>query len=283
MLLYLLVFCGCKEDAKIINEPTDISEVPVVKSGKIETMVLYSVAMKKDIKTSVVLPSIYDGKKPQPVLYLLHGFGGDHKGLINSIPELQSLSDKYGYIIVCPDGGKSWYLDSPVDPTYKYETYIIQELISAVDKNYSTIKTRKGRAIAGISMGGHGAMYLAIRHQDMFGGVGSICGGVDFRSFPESWELKDRLGPKNQYPDNWEKNTVINMVSLLSPNSLDIIFDCGTEDPYFKESNRQFHEKLTALGIPHKYVAEESGAHDYDYIRKAIVWHAKFFGDFFNK
>ncbi|NGM63577.1 esterase family protein [Sphingobacterium sp. SGG-5] len=264
-------------DKKIIPEPVSDSD-----EGKIETIVLHSTAMNKDMKTSVILPKTYRSQSQLPVLYLLHGFGGDHSVLINSIPDLQSLSDKYGYIIVCPDGGKSWYLDSPVDPAYKYETYIIEELIDFIDNNYKTDKRREKRAIAGISMGGHGSMYLAFRHQELFGAVGSIMGGVDFRPFPESWELKYRLGTKDEYPINWEDNTVINMTSLLSPNSLDIIFDCGTEDPYFKTANQLLHEKLIGLGIAHKYITE-SGMHDYDYVKKAILWQTKFFSDYFAK
>ena len=90
-------------------------------------------------------------------------------------------------IIVCPDGGfGSWYWDSPVDAGSQYETYVSNELVTWIDSKYKTIKTRKGRAITGLSMGGQGALYLAFRHQDIFGAAGSMSGGVDIRPFPET-------------------------------------------------------------------------------------------------
>ena len=73
----------------------------------------------------------------------------------------------------------SWYWNSPVDPKSQYETFISDELIKAIDSKYKTIKNRTGRAITGLSMGGHGALYLAIKHQDVFGAAGSMSGGVD--------------------------------------------------------------------------------------------------------
>jgi len=88
------------------------------------------------------------------------------------------MADRYGAIIVTPDGGvDSWYFDSPVDPTYRYETFVTQELIPYIDKLYKTVADRSGRAIAGLSMGGHGALYLAIRHQELFAAAGSMSGG----------------------------------------------------------------------------------------------------------
>ncbi|HEV7330471.1 MAG TPA: alpha/beta hydrolase-fold protein [Flavisolibacter sp.] len=64
-------------------------------------------------------------------------------------------------MIVCPDGAfGSWYFDNPVDTTLKYETYISKELVVWVDKNYKTIASPKGRAITGLSVGGHGALIM---------------------------------------------------------------------------------------------------------------------------
>lgn len=280
LLLSLLLYaCSSGHETDLPIKP----EVPEpVQKGKIEIITTRSQVMNKDIMASVIIPGSYEDQISTSVLYLLHGFAGDHTSLPTSIPSLQSLADKYGYIIVCPNGGKSWYIDSPIDQSTKYETYITKELVAEIDNKYNTIKDRKGRAIAGSSMGGHGAMYLALRNQNLFGAVGSICGGVDFRSFPNKWELSKILGNKNQYPENWENYTVINMTSLLTPTSLDIIFDCGTEDPYFKEANEQLHKKLTDLSIPHKYITQ-FGMHDYFYIGKAIEWQTDFFYNYFTK
>ena len=85
------------------------------------------------------------------------------------VPEIEKyLPIDYDIIIVCPDGNKTrWYFDSPVDSSSQYETYISKELISEVDKKYNTNASKNGRAITGLSMGGHGALYIAFKHQDI--------------------------------------------------------------------------------------------------------------------
>ena len=92
-------------------------------------------------------------------------------------------------------------------------------------------------------MGGHGALYLAFRHQDIFGAAGSMSGGVDIRPFPNNWDLEKRLGKQSEYPERWEQHTVIELLHLLTPNSLKLIIDCGTED-FFYEVNKKLHDCL---------------------------------------
>lgn len=93
-------------------------------------------------------------------------------------------------------------------------------------------------------MGGHGALYLAIRHQDVFGAAGSMSGGVDFRPFPEKWDIKLRLGDQKTHKENWDKNTVMAQLPLLKDGALQLIIDCGTED-FFFDVNVKLHEALT--------------------------------------
>src|SRR6185312_5486702 len=129
-------------------------------------------------------------------------------------------------LIVCPDGAYgSWYWDSPVDSSFKYETYVSSELVKWVDSKYKTIKDPKGRAITGLSMGGHGALYLAFKHQDVFGAAGSMSGGVDLRPFPKNWDIARRLGSLDSFPQRWADYSVVNQTKLLKPGSLSIIFD----------------------------------------------------------
>ena len=116
-------------------------------------------------------------------------------------PELKDIADRDGLIFVCPDGKNSWYWDSPKDPSYRYETFVSSELVKYIDSEYSTVKDRSGRAITGLSMGGHGAMWLSFRHKDVFGAAGSTSGGVDIRPFPNNWEMNKLLGNES---DNQE-------------------------------------------------------------------------------
>ena len=138
------------------------------------------------------------------------------------------MASNFDMIIVCPDGLNSWYWDSPINPSYRYETYVSKELINYIDSQYRTYNNRKGRAITGFSMGGHGALWLAFRHPDTYGACGSISGGVDIRPFPENWEMKQLLGPYSENPQRWNEYTVINQSPYNSKSGpLAIIIDCG--------------------------------------------------------
>jgi len=255
-----------------------------VEASSIDSTKVYSYSMEKQIGNYIILPNSYDAdrKEAYSVLYLLHGATGNYKNWATNAPKILEFADKYDMIIVTPDGGfTSWYWDSPIDNKMKYETYVASELIKFVDKNFNTKSNKEGRAITGLSMGGHGAMYLAIKHQDIFGAVGSMSGGVDITPFPNEWDMKLRLG---EYADNqklWQDNTVINMLHLIKPNSLEIMIDCGTDD-FFHNVNKNLHNKMNYLNIHHDYI-ERPGKHNWNYWRKAIKYQIVFFNDFFGK
>lgn len=245
-----------------------------------EVVMVRSESMGKDIPVTVITPGSYSPEeKRYPVIYILHGYSDDHlKWTQNDV--VGRLADQYEVIVVMPDGGfSSWYFDSPVMPEYRYETFVSYELISYIDSAYSTLRDRNGRAITGNSMGGHGALYLAIRHQDTFGSAGSMSGGVDIRPFPGNWHISRRLGTIEEYPQNWENNTVINMTHLLKPESLNIIFDCGTDD-FFYQVNCNLHDKLLKEKIPHEFYSR-SGGHSWSYWFNAIKYQFMFFCDKF--
>lgn len=154
--------------------------------GRVDTIKVYSEAMHKDIPCVVIVPDLYGKLQASyPVVYLLHGYSGDYLDWISRVPSLRDAVDEFHLIIVCPDGGfSSWYFDSPVDSTMRYETFVSGELVPAIDKRYHTIGDKGHRGICGLSMGGHGALYLAIRHPDLFGAAVSISGGGGYHSFP---------------------------------------------------------------------------------------------------
>lgn len=254
-----------------------------LKAATVDTLLVHSQSMNKNIKACVVLPDGYTkSDKAYPVLYLLHGYSGKFSDWVNSFPVTKILADQYRMIIVSPDGGfSSWYLDSPIDPSYKYETFVSKELVDRIDHDYNTLSKSSGRAISGLSMGGHGALYLAFRHPDIFGAAGSMSGGVDIRPFPKNWDIAKRLGPIDQNPDNWDKNTVINLVDLIKDKNMAILFDCGVDD-FFIEVNRQLHKKMLELKIPHDYT-ERPGGHTHQYWDNSIRYHALFFHEFFSR
>lgn len=251
-------------------------------STKVDTLKTYSPEMDKQVKSLVILPDEYDRDeiKTFPVLYLLHGFSGDYTNWLDSFPELRDYVNEFNMIVVTPDGGyDSWYLDSPVDDKICYETFMTSTLIKDVDENYRTKSDREHRGIAGLSMGGHGALYLSIRHPELYGAVSSMSGGVDLRPFPDNWNLKKKLGSLSDHPDNWANHSVINLVDSLKNNVLKIFIDIGVDD-FFLDVNRNLHQKLLDLKIDHDYI-ERPGGHTWEYWCNALPYNMLFFRDFF--
>lgn len=251
------------------------------RSASVDTVVIYSHSMHKNVKCVVIMPDSYSNDSLHyPVVYLLHGWSGDYSSWVTYCPDLLKAIDRNKVIAVCPDGDyDSWYFDAPLDSTMKYETNVAVEVPAYIDAHYRTIKDRYARAITGLSMGGHGALYLAIKHKDIFGAAGSMSGGVDFRPFPDKWGIKKYLGDYSSHKENWDRNVVINLVDSLQNGDLKIIFGCGVND-FFINVNRALHQKLLDKKIDHDYV-ERPGEHNWDYWNNAIQFQLLFFHNFF--
>lgn len=253
-------------------------------AARVDTILVHSAAMNKDIKCVVIQPTsksqLEGSAKRFPVIYLLHGHSGSYAQWPTTAPQLQKEADDLGIFFVCPDGGyDSWYFDSPMDPKVRYETFVSKELVTYIDGHYATIADRNHRAITGLSMGGHGALYLALRHKDTYGAAGSTSGGVDFRPFPDNWGIKKDLGTITEHKDNWDKNTVITLVDDLKDHDLRLIIDCGVED-FFLTVNRSLHQKLLDKKIDHDYI-ERPGGHNGPYWHNSIDYQVLFFWKYF--
>lgn len=251
-----------------------------VQAAKVDTLQVKSPSMNKEIEVVVVSPDKV-ASKSCPVIYLLHGHGGNARTWIGVKPDLPQIADEKGIIFVCPDGKATWYWDSPLNADIRYETFISGELVDYIDSQYKTIPDRKGRAITGLSMGGQGAMWNAIRHSDVFSAAGSTSGGVDIRPFPKNWGMSVQLGDKEKYPENWEKHAVINLVPSLRKGQLALIVDCGESD-FFLEVNKNYHEALLKQGIDHDFITRPGG-HDSPYWNNSIDYQILFFYKHFQK
>lgn len=243
----------------------------------IDSLRVYSPSMDRAIKVNVVVPS--KQTHPCPVIYLLHGYGGNADSWLTIKPELKEYADRFQLVIVCPDGENSWYWDSPLNPKSQFETFVAKELVSYIDAHYTTLPDKQARAIAGLSMGGHGAMWLSMRHPDVFGAAGSMSGGVDIRPFPENWDMKKQIGEKNSHPEYWETYTAISQIARIKPGDVALILCCGYDD-FFFQVNCKFHEKLLAHGIQHDFLVN-AGSHNIDYWNKVIDYELLFFVKFF--
>ena len=252
-----------------------------VYSASVVKFNVYSQVMHKNVPNTIIFPKDYSAESGAlPVLYALHGATDDHTFWPTIVPKIQALADQYGIIIVCPDGAKtSWYIDSPIDPSFQYETYISHELVNYVDNTFNTKSDKASRAIMGLSMGGFGAFYLAIRNSDVFSAAISTSGGFDLRPFADRWDIAKRIGKQSEFPENWQNYSVVNMAGLLKGKSLALFFDIGVDD-FFYSANKQFHQTLRSMQVPHSYL-EMSGGHTLEYWQKSINYHFIFLDEHF--
>jgi putative tributyrin esterase len=259
-------------------------------AAKVDTLQIPSAAMNKVYKAAVVLPNSYAKSKANyPVLYLLHGAYGHFSDWLKSTPNketVKNLADQYNLIIVMPEGENfGFYINSPVNKSSQFETYIIEEVIPKIDKTYRTAANKNGRAITGLSMGGHGALYLSTRHSELFAAAGSMSGVVDLGNIwdPNSADRKKMMeqafGNGDVPRETYASFAVINMTDKMRTNKLPLFIDCGVDD-FLIELNRELHRRLVYEKIPHEYT-ERPGAHTWEYWENALPYQLLFFNSIF--
>jgi S-formylglutathione hydrolase FrmB len=253
-------------------------------AADVDTIQIYSRSMQKSIPAVVVTPDGYSSQPMQryPVVYLLHGAGGSYSNWIKKVPAIRALADQYQAIIVCPDGAStSWYFDSPIDSGFRYETHVAREVPNHIDSAYRTINDRKARAITGLSMGGHGALFIAFRHADRFSIAGSMSGALHVSVIRKGYNVEKRLGDTVVNAAYWRDWSVLNVIEQYPKDSLSILIDCGTEDRVMP-MNRAVHEKMLKLKIPHEYL-ERPGEHNWPYWENAIQYQMMYINQQFRK
>ena len=266
-----------KTTKKATNNTSQATNTVADKNPQLQVIEVKSEKMGRSISNLVVLPESYlkDSADHCPVIYLLHGFGDTYMAWQNHV-DLTKYANQYNFILVCPDAQDSWYFDSPIDPSFQFETYITQELRNYIENNYRTVNDRKYRAITGLSMGGHGALWLAWRHPDLYGLCGSMSGAVDILTLKDRFKIDKRLGKYAANEASWKNHSVINLVPTLK-NEQFIIIDDGTSDFLIKE-NRALHASLQQHNIKHEY-SERPGRHSWDYWMKSLEIHLKAFNN----
>lgn len=248
-----------------------------IKAANIDTLAIDTkyLAGKENV---VVISPDNNSVQPSSVMYILNGYSDNHLSWMKTQPRLPELSDQYGVVFVMPDGRNSWYWNVPSDTLLRMEDFIVNDLVPYIDNNYNTIRLAKNRAITGNSMGGHGALWLSMRHPDVWENAGSMSGAVDLRPYMDKWNLRALFGDKVLDFDNY---TVATLVEKGSPDRLNIIVDCGTDD-FFFDVNQELHQSMTKHGIPHLYMTRPGG-HSHPYWNTSILYHLIFFNENFKK
>jgi putative tributyrin esterase len=238
---------------------------------------LQSALLGRTISYRILYPIKYysDGKRDTrfPVLYLLHGLTGHSNDWLEKT-RVALYATHYDIFIVMVEGNNGWYTDSATVPADKYESYILSELIPDVEKRFRVSTLREGRAIAGLSMGGYGAIKFGLKHPEMFALTASMSSAFGAASWTEK-ELKDpgvirdsllqTFGPAGSATR--AANDVFKLAREVSAKKIAPLpyfyFDCGTEDFLFS-NNREFANLFVELKIPHEY-RQLPGNHSWPY------------------
>ena len=222
-------------------------------------------ALGREQAATILLPSSYTRSDARyPVLYLLHGGGQDHtvfttRGWFAALPSRD-------VIIVTPNAGDSWYVNSASDPAARYEDFIVKDLVPYVDKHYRTIASREGRAIAGVSMGAWGAMLLGLKHHQLFGAIGALSAPFGISRQDPNMDMtsrtQQRFGPPGT-PERRERDPA-SLASEIAPESLPWLFlACGSQDLFVRD-NRAFVQRLSERKLPYEYREISPFGHSWD-------------------
>jgi S-formylglutathione hydrolase FrmB len=243
--------------------------------ASVQTVQFQSQLVGATLPYNVILPPGYRAATTTryPVLYLLHGWQGHYTDWVTRT-NVADYAAQYRMIVVMPEGNDGWYVDSGVVPGDKYETYILKELIPDVDKRFRTIQSRYGRAVAGLSMGGYGAIKYGLKYPASFVFAGSMSGAFGVTRYTEN-----EIGGKDREPflktfgpvgsETRKANDIFEIARGLSAARVASLpyfyFDCGTEDAgqHFNP-NRELSQIFIEKKIAHEY-RELPGSHSWAY------------------
>jgi S-formylglutathione hydrolase FrmB len=282
------------------DENDDPSGLEVVATERLDPrLVEYTVrtpSLSEETRVRVLLPTDYaESSRPYPVLYALHGRNGDYRQWTESLGGAELTRD-LPVIVVMPDGGPSgfysdWYNGGEGGPPM-WESYHVDELIPWVDAEFRTVDSKGGRAIAGASMGGFGALSYAGRHPELFAAAASFSGLVDSGYPPaaRAFEMAGRTpdgqpalwGARAEHEQLWREHNPLDLASRL--RGLRLFLSTGNGQPggpygggpdyvemIVHATNVRLHQRLASLGITHGWDDYGPGAHDLPYIRRSFA------------
>jgi putative tributyrin esterase len=232
-----------------------------------------SAALGRTMKYRVMLPDGYERSEERyRALYLLHGLSGDYMDW-STRTELGRIARALPIVIVMPDGENAWYTNA-AGKGPRFEDYIADDLVNDVETKYRVIRSRYGRAIAGLSMGGYGALKIALKHPATFaaaGGFSSALRATDPRFDDEMSAYTEQLyrifGPPGS--ETRTANDIQAIAAKAPPETAPSLYlDCGTSDGFLDES-RQLVAILQKRGFAYEY-HEMPGAHTWDYWNRRI-------------
>lgn len=253
-----------------------------------ESLTFESSILGKDVQYSIYLPPEYEStNRRYPVLYLLHGYTDDESGWIQ-FGQVKKIADQHAddvdissMIIVMPDAGVSWYVNSN-DGNTRYEDFFVDEFIPAIDSQYRTRSEKEFRAVAGLSMGGYGTLIMALKHSRLFTAAAPLSAAVfldeEIKSMEqETWDevfhvpFDEGLEGEKRFTDHYRANSVLDLVkngNVDSLNTVNYYIDCGDDD-FLIKGNMELHSAMIDKEIEHEFRIRDGG-HEWNYWRTAL-------------
>ena len=265
------------------------ASAPAQASGRAECRTVASAILKRNVRYCALLPPSYDSAPARryPVLYQLHGLGDNEQSLVNSggwdlIEQLWEQKKIGEFLIVTPEGGRSFYVNSR-DGREPYEDFFIKEFIPAIERRYRATATRAGRGIGGFSMGGYGALRFAFKYPQLFASVTAHAAAL-FADLPDSatslFGRNFRAFGEPLDPAYWRQNSPFSLAQSANGfGALRIYFDCGLSDDYgFDAGTQRLHQLLEQKKIPHEFHLYPGG-HNWQYVAEhfdeSLAFHSR--------
>ncbi len=257
--------------ARTAEEPAGIL------ARNVSTVRFFSDSLNEQRAFNLILPLDYENSTSRyPVLYLLHGYTGDNSNW-TLLTNLSGYAARYRVIIVMPDGSNGWYVNSATDPKAKFEDYIIKDIIPYVEKHCRTIPLRRARAIAGLSMGGYGAMFLGLKHPDLFTAIGAFSGALDvahnglppdtFNATEKERKQKAEIMSHFGAPGSAtaRERDPFEIVSKVRREQMPTLYIAEGGEDFLIKGNREFVAELAKLKIPYEYREISPRQHTWDF------------------
>jgi S-formylglutathione hydrolase FrmB len=225
----------------------------------------HSASLNREVSYRVVLPTRIPAGVKFPAVYLLHGGNGSFRDWSNET-DVARFAER-GLILVMPDGDESWYTNSAEHPRDRYEDCITQDLIADVEARFPAATRRQSRAIVGVSMGGFGAVKLALRHPDLYAFAGGLSSALDAPGRPFSIS---RIGQYRHYRSIFgpvdstsrRDNDPFVLASSADPSKIPYFFlTCGNQEGLLA-TNRSFARLLAERHFPYEFHVV-AGGHDW--------------------
>jgi putative tributyrin esterase len=235
-------------------------------------VVFHSAALGREMKYRVILPSVVAAHQRFPVVILLHGGGGDFREWSND-SDVAGLI-KGNFVLVMPEGGYSYYVNSAEHSADRYEDYVAKDLLSDAQARFPIATNRENRAIVGVSMGGFGAIKIALSHPELFVFAGALSPAIDvprrqfsFRRIQQSRAMRSIFGPWGSETRRRDDPFLIAR-SVVPAEAPYLFLSCGTDEGLL-EPNRQFAVVLAEQHVPHEFHIMPGG-HDWTQWNKEL-------------